>query len=175
MAWGGLALSLFLAFVAVFILLKSRRWQREAGLPDGRVIYSDGGAWHPNEEVLYDMRLRLAGKPDFLVEQADGRIVPVEIKSGRAPELPYPGHVLQLIAYCRLVEATYSVRPAYGILQYSDRAFSVDYTPTLEQDLLDTLQDMRRDRQARSVDRDHGDQRRCQACGFLDACGQSLI
>ena len=175
MAWGGLLLSLFLVFAAVIVLLQTRRWQRESGLPNGRVIYTDGGAWHRNDEVLYDTRLRLAGKPDYLVEQADGGIVPVEIKSGRAPELPYPGHVLQLIAYCRLVETTYKVRPAFGILQYSDRAFSVDYTATLERDLLDTLQDMQRDQLARSVDRDHGDARRCQSCGFLNACGQSLI
>jgi CRISPR-associated exonuclease Cas4 len=174
MAWGGLALSLILICVAIWILLKSRRWQKETGLPQGSVIYADDGTWFQNDEVLTDPRLRLAGKPDYLVEQADGRIVPVEIKSGPAPEMPWPGHVMQLMAYCRLVESTYGVRPTHGILQYKDRAFSVDYTGTLEQDLLDTLLEIQEDHRAIEVGRDHGDPRRCASCGYRQRCEQSL-
>jgi CRISPR-associated exonuclease Cas4 len=174
MAWGGLALSLFLIFLAIGALLLSRRWQRQSGLPDGRVIYSDSGTWFQNSEVLYDAGLRLAGRPDFLVEQGDGLIIPVELKSSPAPELPWPGHVLQLIAYCRLVESAYGLRPTHGILQYSDRAFSVDYTDTLEQDLLDALSEMAGDRLAPEVRRDHGDPRRCRSCGYREVCEQAL-
>lgn len=175
MAWGGLALSLFLICVAIWILLKSRRWQKESGLPEGSVIYADDGTWFQNDEVLTDPGLRLAGKPDYLVEQAGGLIVPVEIKSSPAPEIPWPGHVMQLMAYCRLVESTYGVRPTHGILQYKDRAFSVDYTRTLEQDLLDTLLEIQDDRRAIEVDRDHGDPRRCASCGYRERCEQSLV
>ena len=174
MAWGGLALSFILICVAIWILWKSRRWQKESGLPDGSVIYADDGTWFQNDEVLTDPGLRLAGKPDYLVEQADGCIVPVEIKSGPAPDLPWPGHVMQLIAYCRLVEASYGIRPTHGILQYKDRAFSVAYTETLEQDLLDTMLDMNRDQRATAVDRDHQDPRRCTSCGYRERCDQSL-
>ncbi len=174
MAWSGLALSLLLVFIAIGALLLSRRWQRESGLPRGKVIYTDGGTWHQNNEVLYDTALRLAGKPDYLVEERSGCIVPVEVKSGSAPELPWPGHVLQLIAYCRLVEASYGVRPSHGILQYADRAFSIDYTQTLEQDLIDTLHDIHNDQQADNVNRDHADPGRCNGCGYSSICEQSL-
>lgn len=174
MAWGGLLLSLFLIALAAGMLLLSRRWQKQSGLPDGSVIYADNDTWFQNKDVLYDTRLRLAGKPDYLVEQADGRIVPVEIKSSRAPRIPWPGHVMQLMAYCRLVEAAYGVRPSHGILQYKDRAFSVDYTVTLEQDLLDTLHEMGGDQHALDVSRDHGDPRRCASCGYKARCEQRL-
>ena len=175
MAWGGLIISLLLIFLASGMLLLSRRWQKQSGLPDGSVIYSDGGTWFQNSEVLTDSALRLAGKPDYLVEQEDGRLVPVEIKSGRAPQIPWPGHVLQLMAYCRLVESAYGIRPTHGILQYKDRAFSVDYTATLEQDLLDTLLEMHEDQYAPDVNRDHHDPRRCSSCGYRERCEHALI
>lgn len=174
MAWGGLLLSLALIGLAIGLLLLSRRWQKQSGLPDGSVIYTDDGTWFQITEVLCDTELRVAGKPDYLVEQEDGRIIPVEIKSGRAPRIPWPGHVMQLMAYCRLVEATYGVRPPHGILQYKDRAFSVDYTDTLQQDLLHTLHEMRHDQHAYDVNRDHDDPRRCNSCGYRDRCEDSL-
>jgi CRISPR-associated exonuclease Cas4 len=174
MAWGGLAFSFILICTAIWILMKSRRSQKELGMPAGNVIYADDGTWFQNDEVLTDPELRLAGKPDYLVEQENGRIVPVEIKSGMAPALPWPGHVMQLIAYCRLVEATYGVRPTHGILQYKDRAFSVEYSGPLEQDLLETLRDMYQDYHAVEVNRDHHDPRRCASCGFSERCDQSL-
>ena len=174
MAWASLTLSLLLIASAAAVLLLSRRWQRQSGLPDGSVIYSDDGTWFKNIDVLTDPKLRLAGKPDYLVEQADGGIIPVELKSGRAPRMPYPGHVMQLMAYCRLVDAAYGIRPTHGILQYSDRAFSVDFTATLEQDLLDTLQEMRRDQAAYDLEPNHSDARRCTSCGFREQCADSL-
>ncbi len=174
MAWGGLVLSLFLIFLAGAVLLLSRRWREESGLPQGKVIYADRQTWYGNSDVLYDTELRLAGKPDYLVQQEDGRIVPVELKSGRAPNMPWPGHVLQLMAYCRLVETAYGLRPTHGILQYRDHAYAVDYTAALEADLLDALAEMHEDRQALAVNRDHDDARRCAACGFREKCAQRL-
>ncbi len=174
MGWAGLTISLILIFLAMGALLLSRRWQQESGLPDGQVIYTDSGAWHTNREALYAADLRLAGKPDYLVEQADGLIIPVEVKSGNAPQEPYPGHVLQLMAYCLLVDAAFGLRPTHGILQYNDRAFAIDYTAQLEQDLLETLGEMREDQHARNVRRDHHDGRRCRACGFGQQCAERL-
>lgn len=174
MAWGGLALSFILICAAIWILLKSGRWQKESGLPDGSVIYADDGTWFQNSEVLTDPGLRLAGKPDYLVEQENGRIIPVEIKSGPAPQIPWPGHVMQLMAYCRLVDSTYGIRPTHGILKYKNRAFSVEYTETLEQDLLDTLDDMHDDQHAVEVDRDHDYINHCASCGYRQHCDQRL-
>lgn len=169
-----------LLFIALLIVLTSivwwwaRRLQQRTGLPAGNIIYSDTGAWFPNQTPLVATDLHLTGQPDYLVEQDDGQIIPVEVKSGRAPVEPHEGHVLQLAAYCLLVEASYGVRPDYGILQYADRAFAIDYTADLELDVLDVLAEMRADLFEADVDRDHNDWRRCARCGLRHGCTQRL-
>jgi CRISPR-associated exonuclease Cas4 len=124
------------------------------------------------QRTLYDPTLNLVGRPDYLVKRS-GKLVPVEVKSARAPLGPYPSHVLQLAAYCALVHTEYGQRPAYGIVKYADRAFSLDYDSTLENELLDVLAEMRRaERQAPF--RSHESVNRCRACGYRQICDQRL-
>ena len=172
LGWFGLGLALVL--LTIDAALRARELWSRTGVPNGNVLYSDTGAWHPQEQPLYDRHLRLAGRPDYLIEEADGMIIPVELKSSRAPAAPHEGHVLQLAAYCALVAATYRIRPEYGILQYADQAFAVDYTPELEEDLLFLLDEMDADREAGELSRDHDERRRCAGCGFRNHCSQRL-
>ncbi len=176
MAFSGLTLSLVLILLAMggVLLFRSRSLEQQSGLPVNQIIYSDTGTWHPNGETLYSTELRLAGRPDYLIQQHDGEIVPVELKSGRAPAEPWEGHILQLAAYCLLVEETYGTRPSYGIIQYRDRAFAIDYTADLEDELLELLEEMRDTLTEEEVDRDHNDWRRCAACGLNQRCAQRL-
>ncbi|HEX6385258.1 MAG TPA: PD-(D/E)XK nuclease family protein [Anaerolineae bacterium] len=176
MTYGGLAFGvvIFLLVVAIWLLYRSRQLEQRSGLPAGTIIYTDSGTWIPNSQPLYAQDLHLAGKPDYLLEQNDGSIVPVEIKSARAPAEPWDGHVLQLAAYCLLVERNFRLRPAYGIIQYRDRAFAVDYTEELEADLLDVLAEMREDMFEGELDRDHNDWGRCARCGVRNHCYQRL-
>jgi CRISPR-associated exonuclease Cas4 len=167
-------LSLALLLVALFILWQAARRRMQAGLPGGRVIYSDTRAWGtPLEHSLYDSKLGLTGKPDYLVEQK-GQIIPVEVKSGRAPEYPYDSHIYQLAAYCLLVDKIHGKRPPYGIIHYPTRTFAVDYTPALESSLLDLLAEMRRDEPRAEVDCSHAEPARCRRCGFRSVCDQKL-
>jgi CRISPR-associated exonuclease Cas4 len=169
-------LVLFVGLLALAFALwhVGRRWQEESGLPQGSVIYTDSGAWRPNSEVLHANDIRLAGKPDYLVQQHDGLIIPVEVKSSRAPAEPWDDHILQLAAYCLLVEEKYGVRPPYGILQYRDRAFAIDYTADLEDDLLFILDEMRGVLHDGEPERDHDDPRLCAGCGVRRMCNQRL-
>jgi CRISPR-associated exonuclease Cas4 len=107
--------------------------------------------------------------------QQNGQIIPVEVKSGRAPAAPYDSHIYQLAAYCLLVEKTYKKRPPYGIIHYNDRDFAVDYTPELEASLLDLLADMKRDEYKHDVPRSHEQAARCARCGYKNACDKSLV
>lgn len=161
--------------MAGLLLLRSHDLRQKSGLPAGSVIYTDTGTWFRNEEALHAADLRLAGKPDYLVQQDNGEIIPVEIKSGSAPDSPWPGHILQLAAYCLLVEDNYGIRPSFGILQYSDQAYTVAYSDELEDDLIAVLEEMRRDSQAEDVDRSHDDRRKCAACGFNEQCAQAIV
>lgn len=164
-------LGLFL--FAVLLFWQSVRQRRAAGLPGGRVIYSDTRGWGPVEKPLYDADLALTGKPDYLVQQ-NGRIVPVEVKSSRTPAAPLDAHIFQLAAYCLLVERTLGKRPPYGILHYPGRTFAVDYTPALEEALLDLLAEMRVQERRGEPSRSHDEAARCRACGFRHVCDQRL-
>ena len=165
---------LLLFFLALIIFWQSGRQRKKAGLPGGRVIYTDTRGWGKLERPLYNDLLGLTGKPDYLVQEK-GQIIPVEVKSGRAPESPYDSHIYQLAAYCLLVEKSYGKRPPYGIIHYENRDFAVDYTPELESSLLDLLAEMRRDELKREVERSHEQSARCARCGFKSACDQSLV
>lgn len=166
-------LALLLLLVALILFISGARRRRAAGLPGGRVIYTDTRAWGKVEQPLYDPSLGLTGKPDYLVEQG-GRIIPVEVKSGRAPHTPYDSHIFQAAAYCLLVERVLGKRPPYAIIHYADRDFAVDYTEGLESALLDLLAEMRRDEVRDELDRSHEDPARCRRCGFRDKCDQAL-
>ena len=103
-----------------------------------------------------------------------GRIIPVEVKTGRTPEAPYDSHIFQVAAYCLLVHKVYGKRPPYGIIHYPNRDFAVDYTPELENSLLDLLAELKRDEVRTDVPRSHSDPARCAKCGFKKVCDQSL-
>jgi len=166
------ALIIFLA--AMILLWQSGRVRRSSGLPGGRIIYTDTRAWGSRvEKPMYNSTLGLTGKPDYLVEK-NGRTIPVEVKSGHAPEVPYDGHIYQLAAYCLLVEKNMGTRPPYGIIHYDDRDFAVDYTSELENAILDILAEIRRDEQRTEVARSHDDAGRCAKCGYRNLCDEKL-
>jgi len=168
-----LYLALLFIITAGVLLWQSSRQRAQAGLPGGRIVYTDTRAWGRVEKPLFSGELGLTGKPDYLVQQ-DGVVVPVEVKTGRTPDAPYDSHIFQVAAYCLLVDKTYARRPPYGIIHYASRDFAVDYTPQLESALLDQLAEIRRDETRANVRRSHEDQARCRKCGFRRVCDQSL-
>ena len=165
--------ALVLLLLAVLFFWQSNRQREEAGLPGGRVIYTDTRGWGKLEKPLFYQALGLTGKPDYLIQQ-NGQIIPVEVKSSRAPEAPYDSHIYQLASYCLLVEKTYGKRPPYGIIHYNDRDFAIDYTHELESALIELLADMKEDDIKREVPRSHEQPSRCKRCGFRNVCDQSL-
>jgi len=166
---GGLALLI----LGAALLWNAARLRRRAGLPSGRVVYSDTRTWRECLEPLYAADVNLAGKPDYLVRKWRYTI-PVEVKSSAPPAEPYRSHVLQLAAYCLLVDREYGVRPPYGMIHYPGRTFAVPYTPELEDELLDTIEWMREDLRTGRSGRNHDDPVRCRACGHAPHCDQRL-
>lgn len=162
-----------LVIAALYLLWIASRERRASGLPGGRVIYSDPKLWGPVEKPLYDAALGLTGKPDYLVEN-ESEIIPVEVKTGRTPDAPRDAHIFQLAAYCILVERCLGHRPAYGILHYPERTFSIEFTQELENSLLDMLAEMRRQERREDISRSHEERGRCSQCGFRSHCDQRL-
>jgi CRISPR-associated exonuclease Cas4 len=139
----------------------------------GRVTYVDTGAWDRCDSPLFSNQHRLTGRPDYLVQSRKG-VIPVEVKSSAAPEQPYPAHVLQLAAYCLLVEEQEGRTPPHGILKYQDQAFEIDFTPALRKELMNTLDAIRHDLDARTVRLSHDEPARCLGCGYRERCDQRL-
>lgn len=149
----------------------ARRARRRTGLPSGRVVYQDT----EQAATLFSTRYQLAGRPDDVV-QHDAYFIPVEKKAGRTPRYPYPGQIMQLIAYCVLVEEHYGVRPPYGIVLFEQTGtrFQIDFTPEREQELVALVQDIRHEMSAVEVHRSHLNPKICAACGYRDRCEERL-
>jgi CRISPR-associated exonuclease Cas4 len=174
MIFGLIVVSLLLIVIGRVLIVRATTMLHDSGLPSGRIIYIDtDDEWRPANKPLYSAVHNLTGKPDYLVESPAG-VIPVEVKSSRAPAVPYLGHILQMAAYCLLVEETTGQTPAHGWLQYADALFEVDFTPDLRRELLDTMAQMRQARQVDNVARDHQQPNKCRACGFLAVCDDAL-
>jgi CRISPR-associated exonuclease Cas4 len=166
-------LAITLLFIG-FILLWCAGQQRAAtGLPGGKVIYADMGVWGPVEEPIYDAKLGLTGRPDYIVQRGD-MVIPVEVKSSQVADAPYDSHIFQLAAYCYLVWREYGVRPSHGILNYPNRTYRIDFTPKLEGDLIELITEMRTKGHLRKINRSHDSARRCSHCGYQSTCDQRL-
>jgi CRISPR-associated exonuclease Cas4 len=178
----------FLLFAAIVLLLlagavllwSGRRMRARSGLPAGQIIYSDTGAEEAVEAPLISRRYGLVGRPDYLVHTQEGSrrvVVPLEVKKrrGASGEQRHPGHVLQLAAYCMLVEEVHGVTPPYGLLRYADGTLRVPFTEELRREVLAAADAIRRARAAPDVRRQHDDAGRCLWCGYRHACGGDAL
>ncbi len=172
------AVVLLLLAAGLGMLWWGRRWRRASGLPAGAVVYSDTGKEEAVLAPLVSQRHGLVGKPDYLVEVSGaGRrlVVPLEVKSRKQPPVPDQGHLLQLAAYCLLVEDVYGQRPPHGYLRYADTTVTIEYTDELRAAVLTCAGAIRKARSAENVARSHQEARRCQRCGYLDSCGAEAL
>jgi CRISPR-associated exonuclease Cas4 len=172
-----LGVSLVLLLLALWLAQQARAGRRRSGLPGGRMVYADTGDWAAVSKPLYSARYRLTGKPDYLVDTPSG-LVPVEVKGTVAPGdgQAYGSHVMQLAAYCLLVEEVHGQRPPYGLIRYADATIAVDYGWAIRKQLLDLVGEIRHSRRRRQVRRSHQEPARCRACGLRHACGgQALV
>ena len=165
-------LILSLLILGVLLILSGRHQLKGLGFPAGRLISLDTSRLKPVTEPLYDPDIGLTGRPDYLVRRGRS-LIPVEVKSGRSPKNPHRSHVLQLAAYCHLIETTVGKRPPHGILKYADSTYKLQYTTALQKDLFTTLGAVR-NAQDSSPRRSHNSPGRCRACGYLSSCDQSL-
>ena len=162
-----------LTILAIILLWISSRQRRNLGLPTGRVIYSDTDLWKRVEQPLYDSKLGLTGKPDYLVKHK-GTYIPIEVKSNPKIQQPFTSHIYQLAAYCYLVHSRYNIRPPYGILHYPNRTFAVDYTPDLESELHQIINEIHKCADGNDPHRPHELIAKCKHCGYRDICDQRL-
>ena len=124
-------------------------------------------------KLLKSEKYKLRGKPDLVLEK-DGNLIPVEVKTGRVPEGPFFSHVLQIAAYCLLIEEDIGEKPPYGLIRYGDTEFDIDYDEDLKELLLEKLKDMRTHIKNEDVHRNHNREGKCRNCSRREICEESL-
>jgi CRISPR-associated exonuclease Cas4 len=138
-------------------------------------MYADTDLWQKVPSPLMDQQLGLVGKPDYIMKTRQGGLIPVEVKTGHTPDVPYYSHRLQLAAYGRLIQSNYAQPPEFGLLHYPENDFRVDFTPELEARLLETLEQIRRiEREHEAPERSHNSSARCRSCGYRGVCDQKM-
>jgi CRISPR-associated exonuclease Cas4 len=159
-------------FLVIAVRLRStvKTEKKTQGIPEGLVLYSD---LNVPAEPLFSRRLRLSGKPDYIV-QKDNVYIPVEVKTGRQPH-PQHSHVLQLAAYCQLIEDMSGLFVPEGILVYNTVPYTISFDPKLRFELQHVMRSMRACLHDGEVERNHDEPGRCQHCSMKRYCSNSLL
>lgn len=169
-----LAIAITLFLLALLLFWQAARQRKSAGVPAGKIIFSDTQDWGLVEKPLFDPLLELTGKPDYVIQKGK-QLIPVEVKSSKVSNSPYDSHIYQLAAYCYLIERETGIRPNYGILHYPNRTFRIDYSTDLESAFLDLVSEIRYQERRTTVNRSHEAPQRCASCGYQESCNQSLV
>jgi len=169
-----LFVALLLLAIGVILLAASRRFGRKSGMPQGEIIYEDASG--QAQDQFISKRLLMAGKPDYLVKDRSGDLIPVEVKSSNAPRAgrPYESHLMQLAAYFLLLEDVLQRPVPYGLIRYRNRTLRVANTDELRARLMDVIAQMRRLMAREIARRNHNRAQRCSRCSVAHACDERL-
>lgn len=165
-----------LAVIVVLMLLFGMLYRRAieaVGFNPDEVEYADADG---TGRLLYSESYGLQGKPDYLLLGARHEIIPVEIKSGKCPPTgePYQSHLMQLAAYCLLVEDVIGATVTQGRIRYRDAEIEIDYDDDLRAMVIELLDEMRCARDEDELHREHSSARKCERCGYAGICDESL-
>jgi CRISPR-associated exonuclease Cas4 len=154
---------------AIKIRFSVREKKKSYGIPDGLILYSD---LNVPAAPFFSKRSRLTGKPDYIVRR-ESHIIPVEVKSGRGPH-PHHSQMLQLAAYCQILEDTSGVFVPEGILVYNNVPYTIPFDPKLRFELESVMKTMRASLRSGSVQRNHQEPGRCHHCSMRRYCTDAV-
>lgn len=155
-----------LLVLLIYSLSKSR-----SRIPRGEIVYNDLSR---PEKPLYSNTLDLVGKPDLVIKRSEV-MIPIEYKSSKTPLKPYRSHVLQLAAYCWLVEENFGAKVPYGLLVYNGRNFRVDFDDQLRKELMNTVGWMRDIlKMSPEEAKKYRNERNCRFCYLREVCKRAF-
>jgi CRISPR-associated exonuclease Cas4 len=102
-------------------------------------------------------------------------LIPVEHKSRLVSAAgAYEGEILQLAAYCLLVEERSGKPVQRGQLLYQNRSMEILFDGQLRSQLLEAVGELKSAEVMSDVPRSHNSPARCRGCGFRQTCRDSL-
>lgn len=152
--------------------LEALEKRKKLKVKEGKIKYVD--KLEKESKLLEAEDYRIRGRPDYILEK-DGGLVPVEVKTGRVPRGPFFSHILQIAAYCLLVEEEMGERPSHGLIRYGDTEFDIEYDEDLKDLLLEKLEDMREGLKTEDLHRNHDREGKCANCSRRDICPESIV
>ncbi len=167
-------LSFFLLMISFRLKKVNQVVKQQYMIPEGSIIYDD--LISPSES-LYSPQFFLSGKPDYILKKKEG-CIPVEVKTGNHVQ-PQNHHVMQLMAYCQIVQDFYQQMVPYGILIYIDteKKFTIPFTNDRKKQLHHTIHLMK-DSCQRMTDKnlwEYIDESRCSHCSMKNYCQYSRM
>jgi len=135
----------------------------------GEIEYIDMG----KSKVFKSDKYGLSGRPDYIIKLSAG-LIPVEEKKGRTPRGPLFSHILQVAAYCMLIEEVNGKAPPYGLLQYPEHEHEIEYNESLKQVVLEKLGEMRKIMETEDCHRNHDRPGKCVSCSRREICPERL-
>lgn len=116
------------------------------------------------EQWVAEPNLELHGRVDR-IEQHENRIIPVEIKSTKAPEEGiWDSHRVQLAAYMMILKAN------QGSLEYSNKTITLEKDEEMETEILNLIQEVKEMLQKTELPEINQNQNKCNKCGIRNEC-----
>lgn len=141
-------------------------------IQEGKIIYSD---LNIPDKSFFSKRYKICGKPDYIIKK-EGYYIPVEVKTGNHLKAK-KSHILQLMAYCYLLEENYNCFIPYGILVYNhtSKIFEISFDPKMRFELESLIKKMRKNLKSNIIKRNHTEIQKCIKCSMKKHCNQKLI
>ncbi|TLZ71915.1 MAG: Dna2/Cas4 domain-containing protein [Methanobacteriota archaeon] len=153
--------------------LEAARTAREKHrIGESEVRYVDSEGEKP--KLFVSKRHGLTGRPDAVLMAGEAH-VPVEVKTGRTPRGPLFSHILQIAAYCLLMEEEYGRPPPYGIIRYEGASHEIEYNEDLRTLVLGKIGEMRGAlARGGGAHRNHNRPGKCLGCSRREGCPERL-
>ena len=135
----------------------------------GKIEYIDMG----DAKAFKSEKYGLIGRPDYVIK-IDDKVIPVEEKKGRTPQGPLFSHILQVAAYCLLIEEETGKAPPYGLLKYPEHEHEIEYNEDLKKVLLQKMDEIREIMRTGKAHRSHNRPGKCANCSRRDSCPEKL-
>jgi len=170
----GLIWTLFASFYLYEYLTRtdvSMTLRASHGIPSGEIEYSD----KIRAPSYFSEKYMLSGKPDYVIKKGED-FIPVEMKTGRVPRGPFFSHIIQVVAYCMLIEENHGKQPPHGILEYADHIqHPIEYDEKGKQLVFEKLNEMHEMLEGKKKPyRNHNRKGKCRNCSRRAPCPEKL-
>lgn len=149
---------------------KVKKLKKKHKIQDGKITYQD---LNKPAKPFFSKRYGITGKPDYIIKK-NNYFIPIEVKTG-VYDRPQKNHILQLIAYCHLLEENSGRFVPYGMLVYSDISeHKIPFDPKIRFEFESTIKNMRQIMKTGIITRNHNDLFRCKNCSMRSYCDTKI-